>query len=178
MNFKSVKSLIIIVILNLVALTGYYFLFQDIKTEAKSASALTNTIDQGEQKNSRLSALRANIKETEGERQKLSTFLLPSDSEVSFIEVVEKLASKSGLSVKTNDVSSVAGDSDATKIFKMQTQISGSWSNTMYFLSKLENLPYNIRVQNLSTSNQTTTGKGAASQWTTTFDVTVTESTT
>jgi Tfp pilus assembly protein PilO len=168
MKFHSTKILILIVICNIVAIAGYYFLFQHIKTQAQAASLLINALDVSQQKDSRLNSLRSVIKDTQVQRQQLVTFLLSSDAEISFIEQIEALAKNSGLTEKTNNVSSVAGGADAIKTLQMQIGTTGSWNNTLYFLSQVENLPFDVHVQGVSINK-------ASSSWTATFDINVTE---
>jgi Tfp pilus assembly protein PilO len=150
--------------------------FQYIKTQTKAASALTSTLDLSQQKNSRLNSLRSVVKDTEAKRQQLVTFLLSGDAEIPFVEQVENLAKGSGLKEKTNNIFSVKGDTSTTKIFQMQLETTGSWSNNMYFLSQLENLPYDIHIQDISLNNQSGVGKASSLSWTATFDINVTES--
>src|ERR1035437_9041122 len=119
MKSYSIKILIAVIICNLVALAGYYFLFQQIITKTQAASSFISTIDLGQQKNSRLNSLRTIVKDTEGKRQQLETFLLTSDTEISFIEQVEAMAKNSNLEAKTNRVSAVSVDTSTTKIFQM-----------------------------------------------------------
>jgi Tfp pilus assembly protein PilO len=176
MKFHSTKILILIIICNIAAIAGYYLLFQYIKTQTEAASSLTSTLSLSEQKNSHLNSLRSVVKDTEGKRQQLAAFLLSSDGEISFIEQVETLAKSSGLNEKTNNVSSIAGSTVSTKIFQMQIETTGSWSNLMYFLNQLENLPYNVRVQNVSLNKQSGDSKSSGSPWTAIVDINVTES--
>ena len=178
MKFHTKTTLIIVIICNVAVIAGYYFLFQHIVAQTQKARELTSTIDLGQQKNSKLSALRVVVKDTELKREQLATYLLPSDSEIPFIEQVETLARNSGLEVKTNSVSSAAGSTDKIKTFQMQTATTGSWSNIMYFLSQIENMPYNIHVGSVSFGKQAAqAGKTTSSAWTATFDISVTEST-
>jgi Tfp pilus assembly protein PilO len=177
MNFHSKMILAVVIVCNIAALFGYYFLFQDIKAKAQLANSLTSTIDVGQQKNSRLSSLRAIVNDTEVKRQQLSGLLLSQENEVSFIDQIEGLAKKSGLTVNTNNVSSSAGDTGSTKVFQMQSTTTGSWNDTMYFLSQLENLPYNVRVQGVSLGKQSDGNKKSAPSWVASFDISVTEST-
>jgi Tfp pilus assembly protein PilO len=176
MNFHSKKILIIIIACNIVAMVGYYFLFQYIKKQTTAASSLSSTIDLGQQKNSHINSLRSLVKDTESQRQHLATFLLSSDNEISFIEQIENLAKNSGLAVRTNNVSSLAGGAETTRVFQMQTQTVGSWSNTLYFLSQVENLPYGIKILGVSLNRQSADGSTGGSSWVTTFDVNVVES--
>lgn len=175
MKSNSTKVLILIIICNLGAIAGYYFLFQYIKTQSNAALSLTSTINLSQQKNSHISSLRAVVKDTEGERQQLTAFLLPKDAEVSFIEQIENLAKSSGLSVTTKSVFSAAGNTKAVKIFQMQLETTGSWSNTLIFLSQVESLPYNIQVPGILLNKQPAVGKTAGSVWMATFDLSVTE---
>lgn len=174
MKFHSTKILILIVIFNLAAIAGYYSLFQFIKKQTKAAALLTNTIDLGQQKNSRLNSLRSVVKDTEGKRQKISNLFLSSDMEVPFIEKVETLAKNSGLVFKTNNVSSVATGGNL-KSFQIQLEASGRWSDLLYFLSQVENLPYDMHVQGVSLSKQPAAGKVVGQSWSAVFDISVTE---
>ena len=176
MKFQSIKILILMIVCNLAAIAGYYFLFQYIVTQTQSSSDLINTINLSEQKNSHLSSLRTMVKDTEEERQQLSGLLLSNDAEVSFIEQVETLAKKSGLESKTDSVSSVAGIASTTNIFNMQIETTGSWSNTMYFLNQIENLPYDIHIEGSSLNKQDLINNPAGSAWMATFNISVTES--
>lgn len=165
---RSKIILIIIIICNITAAFGYYFLFQHIIGQTLKASSLTSTIDLGQQKNSRLSSLRTVVKDTENNRKRLQSFLLPSESEVSFIEQIESIGQNNSLTVKTNSVSTVAGRVDKTKTLHLQVTTTGGWTNTLSFLNQIESLPYNIHVENFSFAKQKT--------WTATFDISVTES--
>jgi Tfp pilus assembly protein PilO len=162
-------------ICNIAAAVGYYLLFQYTKTQSAAAASLTSAIDLGQQKNSRLSSLRATVKDTDGKRQQLETFLLSSDTEIAFIEQMESLAKNSGLSAKTNNVSSIAGEANLTKVFKMQMEVTGSWSNIMYLLDQVESLPYGVRVIGVSLNRQSAGGKSAGSAWVATFEINVIE---
>jgi hypothetical protein len=168
MKFHSMKILILIVACNIAAIAGYCFLFQYIKTQTQAASLLISTLDVSQQKGSRLSSLRSVIKDTQVQRQQLAMLLLSSDAEISFIEQIEALAKNSGLTEKTNSISSVAGNTDATKVLQMQIGTTGNWNNTLYFLSQVENLPFDVHVQGVSVNK-------TGSSWVATFDVNVTE---
>jgi Tfp pilus assembly protein PilO len=176
MKTFSTKILILMILLNIMAIAGYYFFFQYIETQSKTSLSLTSTLDLSQQKNSHLNALRSVIKETEGKRQQLATFLLSSDTEIPFIEQLEALGKSSALAIKTNNIASIVGGTATTKVLKMQLQTIGSWNNTLYFLSQVENLPYNIDIQGVSLGRQSISDKTAGSSWTATFDISVAES--
>lgn len=175
MKLNSTKILILIIVCNLAALSGYYFLFQYIKTQSQKTSKLVSTISLGEQKNSHLGSLRSVVKDTEEKRQQLESLLLSGDTEIPFIEKIESLAKNSGLDAKTNSIVSVAGDTDAIKIFGMQMETDGSWSNTLYFLNQIENLPYDIRVLGVSVVKQQVGDKVVSNSWNAKFDISVIE---
>ena len=174
MKFYSIKILILVILCNLVALTGYYYFFGDIEAKTKAAANLTDTIDVGQQKNSRLSLLRSTIKNTEVSRRKLSTFLLSDEAEVSFIEQMENLAKSNNLGVKTNNVSS-ATSTDVTKVFQMQSEVTGSWNGIMNLLNQIDNLPYDVRVQSVSLNKQEQ-GKVSGLVWVASINISVNES--
>lgn len=173
MKFYSIKILILVILCNLVALVGYYYFFGEIEAKTKAATNLTDTIDISQQKNSRLSLLRSTIKNTEAGRTKLSTLLLSSELEVPFIEQMENLAKSNNLGVKTNNVFS-ATSTDVTKVFQMQSEVTGSWNGIMNLLNQIDNLPYDVRVQSVS-MNKPDQGKGFGSVWVATINISVTE---
>ena len=187
MRFHTKLILIFVIIINLVAGVGYFFLFNYIKTDSETASSLLSSIDSSAKKDSSLKALRSVIKDTQTQRDLLSTFFLSPDSEVFFIEQIENLATSSGLTVKTKNVSSVVGPTPTTKTFQIEESVSGSWNDIVYFMNYIENLPYDIHIQNMSLSQQVTAsapiikGKKTSSKnqsilWTGVFDINVTES--
>lgn len=176
MNSKLKIILILIVVCNLAAFAGYYFLFQKIKTDTQTASALSDVIDVGQQKNSHLNSLRADVKDTESKRQQLVGLFLSSDEEISFIEQVENLAKSSGLKVKTSNVSSVVVDTSPTKVFQMETETAGNWSNQMYFIAQVQSLPYSIAVHQVSLINVAAGGVATSTPWAMTLDINVNES--
>lgn len=176
MKSKTTQFLIFIIIINVCVGAGYYFLFDHIKKQNENASVLQNKIDLSEQRNSRFNDLQSAVKDTEIERNQLTSLLLPSGSQVAFVEQVEDLTKSSGLSEQTNNLSEAVGPSDTTKLLQIQLTVTGSWSNTMYFLSQLENLPYNISIRNASLTEQTGVLAKEANLWTGVFDVSVIES--
>ena len=173
---RSKIILLVIILCDIAAIVGYYFIFQHIIGQTLTAASLTSTIDLSQQKNSRLSSLRTVVKDTESNRQKLSSFLLPNDSEISFVGQVEVMAQNDGLDIKTNSINSVAGSIDKTKTLQIQVTTTGTWTNILYFMNQIENLPYNIHINNFSFAKQSAVVKASGSSWTATFDISVTES--
>ena len=175
MKFHTSKFLILLVLVNLCASVGYYLLFDNTRKETEKASTLSSKIDLGSQRSGRLSGLQSAVKETESERAQLTSFFLPTGSEVSFIEQVESLAKASGLSEKTSNVSEVPGRVGGTKIVQVQIMVTGSWSNVIYFLGQLENSPYKLDIRNISLLEQSSGSKKTPSTWAGSFDINVVE---
>jgi hypothetical protein len=164
----------LVLVANVAALVGYYFLFRYVKNQSQHASALVNAIDSGAQKSGSLSQLKSIVKDTTDDSQKLVGLLLPNGDEVAFIEQIESLAKTSDLGVKTDNVSSVAGNQN-TKVFQMQFTTTGSWSSSLYFLSQLQNLPYNIHLVGVSFDKAPSSAKGTSVAWLGMYSISVTE---
>jgi len=175
MKFKTTQFLVLMIIVNLCAGIGYYFFFSFIQNQIESNLVLADKIDLTNQQNNKLSDLQATVKDTEAERQQLLSFLLPTGSEVSFIEQIEGLAKASGLDGKTNNVAETPNQIAGVKQLDIQLTETGSWNNAMYFLGQLENLPYNLDIRGISLIEQPSGVKNKAGLWTGSFDFSVTE---
>jgi len=178
MKLRSKVILIFLITCNLVALVSYYFLYQHIKDQTELASSLNSTIGLSQQKNSRFNSLKEVINDTADDRQRLGTFLLSGDDQVVFIEQMEALATSSGLTEKTNNVSVVTDKASGIKTFQMQIATIGDWNKTLYFLSQLQNSPYDVHIQGVYFEAQPPAKKGANPLWSALFDIGVTESAT
>ncbi len=177
------KNLLLFMILaTLIGGALYSILFWQIRSKNELSSKLVNDIDLGEQKDSRLSSLRKIVADTKEVREKLQTFLLSPDQTVGFIESIETLGKNSGLTIKTSDVSTLP-TADSFPLLQLKVETSGSWENTVYFLKRLEDQPYNIQIKDMSltqTTSDAVSEKGKVistkTVWNTTVTFLVTES--
>ena len=176
MKFKTTQFLILIIIANVFAAAGYYFLLNQINKDNVNAVLLMDKIRLGQERNSRFGDLQATVNNTEAERQQMLSLLLPSGSAVSFVEQIETIATSSNLVEKTNSLSETPSQTGGlSKLLDIQLTTSGSWSNTIFFLNQIENLPYDISIKNLSLNEQAPLTPKSSNTWTAVYDFSVVE---
>lgn len=126
------------------ALLGADTLFLHViqKKVKETDTLVANEITAGE-KQKRAETLRRIMEETKTEREELDAYFVKKGDAVSFIERLENMAKGAGLGISIASVS-VPEKTSALRI-EMATQ--GSFENTLYFLTLLENLPYKIFVE-------------------------------
>ncbi len=154
---QSFKGIIIFLALVVILLFGaIYFLFQSIKGENENASNIQNSIDISTKQNQYTLSLQESIQNASGDIKKVNDSILSFDKDVNFIEQLENLARENGLSVSIDSLS--VGDtpnvsSDNLTSLEIQASAQGSWAGMMVFLSKLESMPFAMRVERFDLAN-------------------------
>lgn len=93
----------------------------------------------------------------------INSFLVEESNIVSFIEMVEHIASSTGARI---ELSSINFETDK---IKTKVNISGSWSDVMNSLLTIENLPLSLNINNLSLNKQGGLEKGSG--WSLSLDI-------
>ena len=83
--------------------------------------------------------------------QTLKDFFVQKDDEVKFIEQIEGVAKASSLKFET---SSIDVRTDVKNSFKediyMKMNVESSWGNIIYFIDKLEKMPFGVSIGNIN----------------------------
>jgi len=114
-------------------------------TEALSlASEAKNLLKKDEQ----LSVVRASLRESSQSIDTLETFFVKEDSVSSFIDSLDILAAREGVSVSFGSLSvEPVPDSTLVKQLKLRASVTGTWKHVVSFTSALESLPQAVVVQ-------------------------------
>lgn len=113
------------------------------------------------QKQASAQDVQSTLKKIQPDVDKLDTYLVTNSTIVSFIQTVESIAKTAGISLGINSVSlqgdaalskSAAQKNNTSQQLVIQFVSEGSWMDTYYFVSLLENLPFKISITQMSVS--------------------------
>ena len=146
-NLPTKKILGVIVVLNVVVLTAYFYLFSTIKSKNESTSVLENVLGSQISRESELKLVGTSLRETEKERALINSyFVQEGKGEVAgFVEFVESIAKSAGVSLSVSSILlKKQEDFSITEKMNLGLEVEGSWTDTIYFLELLELLPYKV----------------------------------
>ncbi|MGB8816025.1 MAG: hypothetical protein WCC74_02200 [Minisyncoccia bacterium] len=148
------KKKIVILFLLAVSLIGiYYFLVADIMKKNQDIYTMLQNINNAKVKESEFVYLNENLSLAKDKIEKLHDFILKTDGEVDFIKVIEDLALSSNVkseikSAQTEQISDK--ESSIAENFRIGIDAVGTWSDDIYFLTLIENLPFQVTINNVS----------------------------
>lgn len=150
---KTKKILILCVVLNLLIWSAFAFFFLKIRTQANRISDLTSEVGVDMNRDKNLRAAKAALSENKAEISLLDSYFVKSDGVVDFINGLEALGNKNGVTI---NIASVSVESDpkakATlyEMLRLKIEISGSWASVTNFIAILENIPYAVSISQVS----------------------------
>ena len=152
--FKKILAFLIIIIFVFCFL--YYIIYNDIKLKNKHTSELQNSISHRLKQDQYMSSVKMDVFNANSDIEKISNSIVSQDGDVVFIELLENIAKNNGLvltisSLAVDDTNSLSTSTMTT--LDIRAKLNGSWKGTYLFLSELESLPYNIRVDRFSLVN-------------------------
>jgi hypothetical protein len=150
---KTKKTMIISIVLAVAAFIIYGFLFLNIKAKNEQISSLANDAQDLHSKDDVLKATKTILDQNKDLISQLDSYFIPADGVVGFISLLEGVGKYSGVDMTINSVGTEAdtkAKDDIKEILRLHIETDGSWKNTFYFLSVLENLPYRIDVEQVS----------------------------
>jgi hypothetical protein len=151
----SVKQILILVsVLFLLVLGGYYYIFYIIKNKNEKISTFSQEIELYSQRESLRKATEKTADDLSEKITKLESYFLHKDELVPFIEKIEDSGKRMNVSVSiisvNLDESLKGAQAKNGERFVLRLNTKGSWSNVVKFVSYLENLPYKIFVSRVS----------------------------
>lgn len=167
---KTKKILILCIILNLLIWAAFAFFFLKIRTQTNRISDLTSEVGVDIDRDKNLRTTKAMLDENEVAISQLDSYFVKSDGVVDFINSLESMGNKNGVSI---NISSVSVESDVKakatlyETLRLKIEISGTWANVTNFIAILENLPYGVNISQVSLvsvpSALSDSGKGSVS---------------
>ena len=150
---KSVTFVIVIISLSVILYFVGLFIVLEIKKE------IENSYYNTESKSSKEEKIRIikNITETNKEPiQTLRNYFIQKSDEVEFIEQIEKLARVSGVKFDIISIDIKINQSDSFKEnVDVKMKLEGSWQNIIYFVDKLEKMPFGVSIENMNLDTST-----------------------
>lgn len=147
------KIIIILIILNVVIFSSYFYLFMDIKQAERDISLKLSQIKLETQREERLRSIKNLMNETKNQREKIANFFVQSDGSVEFMETVESLGEITGVKLEIESVgidSSKNKTGSSTESFRLSVKAEGLWANVIHLLSMLENMPFKVSFDNVA----------------------------
>lgn len=109
----------------------------------------------------------------------INNSIVSRDGEVEFIENLEGVAKESGLSIEINSILLETNPklaSSSVSILRVRAKTKGSWSDSYLFLSRLESLPYKVKINKFGLVNSSEVISGSSrsnSVWQSSFEIDV-----
>jgi len=145
-NTKTKRLLFLMVGINVIAILLYGALFYVVEKERSGGQEVLARVEEALLVREEAQSLKHLMVDTQSARDQLDSYFVNSEDVVSFIEEMESLGSRAGVSL---DLSSVSVDKEANSLF-LQFNTRGSWGQTAYFLALLETFPRKIRTERIS----------------------------
>ncbi|MFA5888901.1 MAG: hypothetical protein WCW47_02675 [Candidatus Paceibacterota bacterium] len=143
---------IILAILSLLVVVVFlicYFVYEDIRHKNENYHTLLYNLSFRNDKQNYLTYAQKTIGSLSLDINRMDDSIISKKGEVEFIENLESVARGSGLSIEINSLilnnnSNLA--SSSIDILKIKAKTKGSWSASYTFLTRLELLPFKLRV--------------------------------
>lgn len=127
-----------------------YPLFGAIRAESKELISQKNKQVELILKTENIKEFQKNYKDYQPNLKKIDNLFINSAEPINFIEFLEKEAANSRLSIKITPSAKKEKEEDPWPSMNFQLTLTGSFSNFLKFLEKLESSPYLIEVLNLN----------------------------
>lgn len=159
----NTKSTIAFAALFCFVLAGVYvgaFLFME--NAATDASRATLELAQAKDQNQNIDSVQTLLTNTASKRAALDGFFLTSDHIVDFKRSLFDWGHQTGITISLRNLSDMGG---TMLSFDMDT--TGTFNDQMRFLSLLENLPYNVKIDkvNFTESTNASSTKASTVMW-------------
>lgn len=150
---KTKKILVFSIISAIVAFFLFGFLFWLIKSQNESIALLAGEVQQNSAKDDAVRSIRLLFDKNKDSLARLDSFFISKDGVVDFINSIDTLGKKYRVNLAIGEVTSEIDQKikdDFKETLKLRLDASGSWGNVIDFLTALENLPYKIKVDQVS----------------------------
>jgi hypothetical protein len=142
---------------------------RSIDAQSSSVAVLSTEVSARQNQEQAIETAQASAALLSADSSKVDSYSIAQDGEVDFIDNLESTARALGLSVTVNTVGIVSANDLSPAGFEnieVRLTVSGSWKSVYQFTAEMENLPYDIVVNqadfsSLSDNTDTSTWQGA-----------------
>lgn len=128
-----------------IALLGIYgYLLFVVESKNKETSVLYATSHQVASDKEKIQELERVLKDTEGDRDKLSQYFIAKTNAVTFIEQIEKIGKTAGVDLS---VSSVSDDEKDRNSIQLNFSATGSFLHLYHLIALIESMPYKVVIK-------------------------------
>ncbi|MDD5318726.1 MAG: hypothetical protein PHF79_02810 [Candidatus Pacebacteria bacterium] len=152
LNPKNSSGLFILVaVLVVAAAIGYFLIFSKVRSVSEENAVLAAQVSQLSQSNEHVQALKSVVDQSQGYLDRLNSYFVGSGDQntLQFITQIESLATSVGLQHATQNITLDNGnglDALGKQSIGVTFATSGSWSETVRFISLLESSPYILDI--------------------------------
>lgn len=158
MSKVTIRNIIIVIILLLIASTAYGFVVYNVTAQADSLEAQIDILEEEQAREETYYKLQRIAEETVSDREKVSSYFLFRESDsIDFLNKVESLAPEAGVVLKTEGLELIEDKVDDSEWIEVQFSFVGSRENVQRFIKVLETLPYVLRVTDINMSARSST---------------------
>ncbi len=149
---KNIQNIIVYTFFALVMsglVYGIYVVHTDIVLSGEHISTLMQQSASMSHDAENIKKFNTSLDHIKPQIDQIDSYFVASDGEVSFIEQVEGLAKKDGLTVSIDSVGITNTDtltSGGIAYLTMKINTAGTWEHTYQFLSEIEDMPYRIFI--------------------------------
>lgn len=152
---KTTTKIIILFILDAIIFGLCFYLFTYIKQIDNMVSSRLAQIESELKADESLRSIKILMNDTKKERERMSLVFIQPDDTVNFIETIESLGDLTGVKLEIDSVgvdNLKSKKTGSTELFRISLKTEGSWTNTIHFLTLLENVPHKISFENVNLS--------------------------
>lgn len=147
MKRRGLKSFILGFLAMIVSVAGYVFLWTSIEAMVTDAAYLRGDLLGTQIQVGTVAGAEKLLADTKTKRGMLQAYFVAPQGTVDFINFVESIGKTSGVTLEIENLGEVGKESnDFSEILTIETTITGSFRGVFYFLSLLENAPYQIEI--------------------------------
>lgn len=177
MSKKTTSYLILFGSVALVAVSGFIFSVYYIKHLNTKIESLKTALVSSQVQFIKLESIRLAATSGAGELDKLEKYIISAGKEIDVVQQIERLAEATSLShntelIEEKDEPSLANQNK--NLLHIVLTTDGTWNNSRKFLSLVEHLPYNVKIEKV---DMFMIGKGTASSslpvWRSKFDFSI-----
>ncbi|TSD03139.1 MAG: hypothetical protein Athens071416_200 [Parcubacteria group bacterium Athens0714_16] len=170
---KTKKILIIVSVITILVLSFDVFFMISLGKKTDSVTKLRGDFLVELKKEKQLDLIKKIIKETGAEQSSLDLCFVSSNGVVDFIKTIELVSELVGVTVDTKTVG--VENSELIKNVNVETLsvefvIQGSWTQTLEFLSLIENIQYDTTIERMSI-NKFTDAETKKESWKSSFTI-------
>ncbi|MBX4215704.1 hypothetical protein KW797_02030 [Candidatus Parcubacteria bacterium] len=146
---KKRNSLIFLSALAALSVAAYSLFFYYIRGNNERAATIGQEIALADEREGAAHSVKDLLTQTEANRAEFDAYFVSQNSIVGFIERLEALGAKAGV---TMELSAVDTEQGRKNVLKANIRMAGTFENLYYLLSLLEALPYELDVVRFSVS--------------------------